>query len=319
MNQPLLFFFVQSLTRQLGESRDSLQFSNKSCEQLEGKVEELEQANAHLQRQLLSQNSSLEQKTQHIQSLEDELLDLRSQNTHLRQRTAELVAEKKDSKESTPIEENKMSREKSSCHNNLEVSTETHDTVLELMGQIQKLTFQKQKSHRELTNAMVENESLARNLERAELEIEELTHRVAMFEDVIDGQSTTLKPAHSTPSQHTAFTLPLPSVSDDHAPSSPSTEEPNGDSGLSLFNELDTEYSSLRHNYDTLVQGCTCSASLRHKAWTKGRGVGTVKDSVAIPESRPYKELFAEMFATLKQTAQVADRLMERRKEVSIQ
>ncbi len=304
----------QGMTRQLAESRDSLQFSNQSCEQLEGKVEELEQTNAQLKRQLVSQHSSLDQKTQQILSLEDELLDTRSQNTLLRERTTQLMSEKKDSKENTPIEENRARERSKSC---LEVSIETHGTLLELTGQIQKLTFQKEKSQRALTSAMNENESLMKSLEIAEQEIEELTHRVAMFEDVVDGQSSTPKPAHSTPSHPTTFVLPSPSGGiADHTPLPPSApEESYRDSGVSLFNEIDTEYSSLRYNYDTLVQGCTCSASLRHKTWTKGRGVGVVEEGVAPSESRPYKELFAEMFATLKQTAQVADRLMERRKD----
>ncbi len=276
-------------------------------------MEELERINSHLQRQMLTQHSTLDHRTQQVESLEDEVLELRRQNERLEERTAQLVAEKNNAKENPPNGETKARERSKSCYSN---PMETESIVTELTVRVQKLTFQKEKAERTLTSVLNENESLAKNLERAEMEIEELGHRVTVFEDAVDGQSTPLstpKSSHST--QYTSFTLP--SIPEDHTlQPSLATEEISQDSGLSLFNELDTEISSLRQNYNTLVQGCTCSASLHHKISSRGGGVvfGGVVNEGAEAGSRPYKELFAEVFATLKQSAQVADRLVDRKK-----
>ncbi len=275
-------------------------------------MEELERINSHLQRQLLTQHSTLDHRTQQVESLEDEVLELRLQNERLEERTSQLVAEKNDAKENSPNGENRTRERSKSCYSN---PMETEGIVAELTVRVQKLTFQKEKAERTLTTVLSENELLARNLERAEMEIEELGHRVTVFEDAVDGQTTPLstpKSAHST--HHTAFTLP--SIPEDHTlQTALATEERSQDSGLSLFNELDTEISTLRHNYNTLVQSCTCSASLHHKVSSRGgMAFGGVVNGGAEAESRPYKEMFAEVFATLKLSAQVADRLIERRK-----
>ena len=304
---------MQSLKRQLAESRDSLEFSNKTCEQLEVKVEELERTHTRLQQQMLSQQSSLDHKTKQIESLEEELAETRAHNERLRERTTRLVADKNELKQTTGTEDARMRERSKSCHGNVDVSMETDGIVSELTERVQNLTFQKEKAERELSGLVTENETLSKTLERAEADIEELTSRVAACEEILERQGTPLstpKHSHATPSH-----FELPGDTEDHTPQPPDREETPEANGQSLFNELDNEYSSLRHHYNTLVQGCTCSASLHHKSWTSGGGVaneGVVKEGKS--NEKPFKELFEDLFATLKQTAHVADRLIERKK-----
>ena len=90
------------------------------------------------------------------------------------------------------------------------------------------------------------------------------------------------------------------------------------------FSELDSQYSDLQERYDQLVQQCTCSAGLAHRSQMKlaaAESGGDVLSSLvtqpepnSAPEGTPFKDLFEEVFATLKQTAAVADKLVQRKR-----
>ena len=196
---------------------------------------------------------------------------------------------------------------------------ELQTLVEELTQRVQKLSYQKQKAERELEEVLTENEDLTKNLERTEVEIAELQARFKLHEEVSESQTSEsmilspklqAQPQTSTPS-HGDIQSPL------HKNRKSSSSE--AQSGMSLFSELDEEYSTLRQSYDQLVQECTCSASLAHKYRCAKVHVEDNRDaSTTVRHSlsdlnKPLKDLFDEVFHTLKQTAQVADRLIERR------
>ena len=103
---------------------------------------------------------------------------------------------------------------------------------------------------------------------------------------------------------------------------------------LSLFSELGDEYSSLQHKYHELLASCVCSHGGQPKSSKNGgeedptgkvppsplagakarRGntTGSSGPSSTGAESQgTFKELFDELFSTLRETAQVADKLIE--------
>ncbi|CAI8051502.1 hypothetical protein GBAR_LOCUS28194 [Geodia barretti] len=135
----------------------------------------------------------------------------------------------------------------------------------------------------------------------------------------------------STPTYNSAFqytsSLPSPSggTGDDTGSQQSLKTLRTTDSllGTSLFSELDSQYSDLQEHYDELVQQCTCSAGLAHRNRMKqaasemGGADGLsplVTPSPRVDSSQPFKDLFEEVFATLKQTAAVADKLVQRKK-----
>ena len=89
------------------------------------------------------------------------------------------------------------------------------------------------------------------------------------------------------------------------APASDSIETTTN--GKSIFSELDSEYSSLQQQYQNLLTNCVCSA--QHNVVEKSNI--TRSSSISCGRRGAFKELFDELFATLRQTAQVADKLME--------
>lgn len=328
------------MLRQLAESRDSLQFSNHLCEQLEGKVEELEASNEQLTKLCREKQALLEQRSSNLAGVEEDLASARDECDHVR---ADLDKLRRDS-----IEEGRGGNGRghtSSCdgeeRREREEMAKVREEVEVISLRVQSSDFQKRRLEREMANVLGENATLSRNLEKAESELAELQLKFHEFdeghtqEEGITPHSVTspnpIPPASPHPS---AFALPRQNSSaaspDDASPIGHSKSEVYSPSrnhttnGQSLFSELDTQYSSLQQSYGDLLHKCTCSASLGHttQPGTRvggGEGVGLSSNGTATGEDGPgsggaFKELFEEMFATLRQTAEVADRLIEKRK-----
>ena len=316
---------TQSLKRQLSESRDSLQFSNKTCEQLEAKLDELERANDYLQRHVDTQQALIDQKTQKIHTLDDDLTETRQVHERLQETYKQLVADNSNLEdiECNSTDGPRRERSGSSCLSSVSVdsSLESDRVISELTERVQNLTYQKEKAEKQVAEVLAENETLDKNLEKTEAEIDDLTKKLSAYEDSLDKQtqsSTPATPKHfpSTPTPTSQTELSLPPLTEEHSQYTQGSEESPG--GMSLFTELDSQFSSLQRNYDSLVQGCTCSASIHHKNWSdKSKEVEmSLSDNRERSLQRPLKELFDEMFATLKQSAQVADRLIERKTDM---
>ena len=337
---------LQALARQLTESKDSLQFSNKSCEQLESRAEELEKTNSSLKKLCESQQVQLDLKTTTVQDLEEKLDSVQIEYRQLKEHCESLelsrtqqtlsTGDKAMRKKATSFS-GELSRETVDCPTMSEREQDLAKTVEELTEKLRTANYQRGKYEKGLQEVVAENQTLSRNLERVEADTGELQARLRAYEDAMEKQS--LERSYSSPMPHSGQHL---SVSSTPTSSntfqytsgllSPSGEESNRQSartadsllGTSLFSELDSQYSDLQERYDQLVQQCTCSAGLAHRSQMKlsvsdGSGdvlhpLATAAEASLVSPVTPFKDLFEEVFATLKQTAAVADKLAQRKR-----
>ena len=341
---------MQTLSRQLAELKDSLQFSNKSCEQLEGRGEELEKANTSLRKLCEGQQAQLENKTTAVQDLEEKLDSVQREYQRVKERcdslelsqlqavgkscmTAKLVRKKSTSFSGELVEDS------SEWPTGAQRERELLKTMDEVTEKLRTATYQKQKYEKGLREVLAENQSLSRSLERAEADASELQARLRAYEEAMEKQS--LERSYGSPMPYPAATLltsstptggsvfqygSLTSPAEDSSQlSHKSSRTTESVLGTSLFSELDSHYSNLQERYDQLLQQCTCSAGLAHRNQLKNMaagdgGTGVLSSLATQPQASssvagaPFKDLFEEVFATLKQTAAVADRLIERKK-----
>ncbi len=220
----------------------------------------------------------------------------------------------------------------------LEQVTALQEALGKLTLKLQSAQYQRQKLQNELAEVVEENQLLCKTLEKSEMESAELQAKLKLYEEASERQhsldsslsSVTSNRRHRTPSStplhsngfHDHFLLPSPGPEDYPMQRSPKMPLDLDDTlGVSLFSELDIQHTTLHKQYSQLLHDCTCSASLTHNrrqqlGVTEADGDQSQdgKQTVGLTQTdRPFKQLFDDVFATLKQTAQVADRLIERR------
>lgn len=325
--------------------KDSLQFSNHLCEQLELKVEELESSNEQLTKLCWKRRALLEQKSCSLAGVEEDLASAMDERDHVR---ADLDQLRRDGGEEGGQGGSKRVHVAATCDSDRmekEEVVKLREEVEALSLKVRSSDFQKQRLEREAAKALRENANLSGNLEKAEAELAELQLRFVELTEIsacsqhgapVTPHSAVTSPSHTTPvSPHRRFAFPRQS-SCSTLPGSTSalelgrsetvvTELPHhplgNENGQSLFSELDTQYSGILQSYRELLRKCTCSASLGpHKAQQGADVIGPPSNGLVAREKGEghrvggaFKELFEEMFATLKQTAAVADRLIEKR------
>ena len=263
--------------------------------------------------------------------LEDKLDHLQEEYSRLKEERANLEESKTESP--TFLSKSSSLSEPANFppHTSAQEITELQGTIGSLTLKLRDTSYQKQKFESEFREVLSENQTLGQNLERAELEIAELQARLRVYEEASEGQRMECSPIPqktptSTPSHTSNYQHWCTSPSADESPSRLTKTPKAGESGLgaSLFSELDTQYTDLQLQYEDLLQQCTCSASLSHTTTMHG-GLVAASETDDLPATNmskgdssplemPFKMLFDEMFATLKQTAQVADRLIDRKK-----
>ena len=296
----------------MNELRNSLQFSNKSCEQLEQKAEELERNNVRLQKLCDFQENLLTQKSSALADLQKESSQLKNQYEQLQVKVAEERTEGGGCEKQNSKSDSTDGREPSE----MDGGSELQSTVAELTLKVQNSSFQKQKLERELEDILNENQSLVKALERADSEVAELQAKLKAYEEN-PLEILTLSPKSGRPLSGIVPTTddiqsPL-SLQPAHTECRSPKKSTSGDiAGLSLFSELEIQNSSLQQRYQELVEECTCSASLFHKKYLPSTAEEPCIQENGVVMDTPFKELFDEVFATLKQTTLVADRLIER-------
>ena len=294
--------------------KDSLQFSNRSCEQLEQKTEELERNNIRLQKLCDIQQELLAQKSENLKDLQEDYVQLKYSHEQLK---VKIVARENESDNS--ITDKKLSPSSSkSCSGDRFLNTsecsdinELQHTLTELTAEVQNCTFQKQKVQKELEDVLNENQSLLKALEQADSEVAKLQMKLRHYEEIsMEVVALSPKAGHLIPITDD-LSSPTSQSSHKHLKS---PKRSTSEHGLSLFGELDSQYSSLQQHYEEMVEKCTCSASLTHKKWLSSNTEilhTNVQDNGETMDT-PLKELFDEVFATLKQSTLVADKLIER-------
>ena len=326
---------MQTLSRQLAESKDSLQFSNKSCEQLESRAEEMEKMNTSLRKMCKTQQTQLEQKTATLQDLEEKLDYVQKEYRQTKECYDSLELCRSCSRSTRRGGNINGSLSEDAVDHPIPSQREVEllQTVDELTEELRTANYHKQKYEKGLQEVLTENQTLVRNLEKTEADMSELQARLRAYEEVIEKQ--TLERSCSSPMfQHlsvsstpTCSTVFQYAGSEDTSNPSSLKHSRTTDSllGTSLFSELDSQYSDLQQHYEQLVQQCTCSAGLVHRNQLKLAAADSSADSlVTLPgvssasSGAPFKDLFEEVFSTLKQTAAVADKLMQRKKQNSV-
>lgn len=215
--------------------------------------------------------------------------------------------------------------------------TELQEALDQVTLKLQNAHYQRQKLQNELAEYLEENRLLCKDLEKLELENADLQAKLRLNEETSERQLSLESSLSSITSNNRRLRTPISSTSvhsngfHDHflllSPGPEELQPPNaqfdidGTFGASLFSELDNQCTTLHKQYSDLLRDCTCSASLTHKKRSQ-LGVSEAdsyqtedrRESIGLTKSeKPFKQLFDEVFATLKQTAQVADRLIERR------
>jgi DNA repair exonuclease SbcCD ATPase subunit len=309
-------------------------------------VEELEKTSSSLTKLCESQQVQLELKTATVQDLEEKLDSVQNEYGQMKERCESMEL---SHVQQTLSNRDKATRKKAASFNG-ELSQDTVDcltmsqreqdlvkAVEELTEKLRTANYQRGKYEKGLQEVVAENQTLSRSLERVEADAGELQARLRAYEDAMEKQS--LERSYSSPMPHSGqhlsvsstptstvmfqYTSGLPSPSGEES-NRPSARTADSLLGTSLFSELDSQYSDLQERYDQLVQQCTCSAGLAHRNQMKlsaADGSGDVLHSLApsdeassVSPVAPFKDLFEEVFATLKQTAAVADKLAQRKK-----
>lgn len=313
------------------------------CEQLEQKIEELERTNEGLQKSCDSGKSLIEQKCTRIRELEEKLEALQEDYGNMKEHCESLEhSQVKDVPSEEVVASPKTARSISfsgvlrySSPPRAEIQ-DLQDTIDDLMLKLQNANYQKQKLENDFKEVVADNQALGKSLEVAEAEVAELQARVKLFEEAsekpsLEGPVTSPRSqglTNSTPTCGSSFLCQSPGMesSPSHLPlRSPKVSSAmEGLLGTSLFSELDSQYSMLQQQYEDLLHRCTCSASLayknkRHFSVEQDEAVDSqpLGETQSQMKDRPFKELFDEVFATLRQTAQVADRLIERKNRTS--
>ena len=304
-------------------------------------MEELERNNTALQKMNESHEAQLEQKATAMQDLEDKLESVQREYQRVKERSESLElnqlqafrmsgGKKTPRKKSTSFS-GELAQDSSEQVTAPEREQELLKTVEELTEKFRVTSYQKQKYEKGLREVLLENQSLARSLERAETDVSELQGRLRGYEEAMEKQS--LERSYGSPMPHTLSVSSTPTLgnvfhySSITSPSEDSHKSVRGNDstlGTSLFSELDSQYSDLQEHYDQLVQQCTCSAGLAHRNRLKLTNMSDYADGLSPVTTQPkvnssgagtpFKDLFDEVFSTLQQTAAVADKLIERNK-----
>lgn len=335
----------QILSRNLAESKEHLQASNLTCEHLEVQLEEANETSSSLRKARDMRQVTLEQKNKTIQELEERIDTLQKELADQRAKPEWRDNRYKNCSCPTKPTGGLEGALGSTPFGGADVvEARGHETEVALLQEIETLKLKLNQSDlqcrrvtKELQEALGENQNLSLSIEKVEEENRELQLRLRCFEDAYEKQnvdaplmsprcpSLTSTPKHT---HVTRFPFGLPSSPRSKVPQGTeggSTASPMaGEKGMSLFNELDSHCSHLQSQYDDLLERCTCSASMNHRgdhtlltqldtpSNQVGHGEGQEEDEKPSME-KPLRELFDALFSTLKETAQVADRLVERR------
>ena len=312
-------------------------------------MDELEKNNAALRKLSEAHEVHLEQRAAAVKDLEEKLDSVQREYQRVKERSESLELSQMQTmrlsrmkvlrKKSTSFS-GELGQEPTDHVDGAEREQELTKTVNELTEKVRVVSYQKQKYEKGVQELLVENQSLTRSLERAEMDISELQARLRIYEEAMEKQS--FERSFGSPMPHTLSVSSTP-TSSVHvfqysgqystgggggsvvSPSEDACKSPRSTLGASLFSELDSQYSDVQEHYDELVRQCTCAAGLAHRNRLKPRlEVETGENLVPLSISGaaeppagtrgPFKDLFDEVFATLQQTAAVADKLIEREK-----
>ena len=312
-----------------------MKFSNRSCENLELKLEEYDAENRDLKLALTKKDVTIQVKNKIVDDLQKRVEMLEVEITKLQNE----LKSTNDIDGTSSVTKQEHPGNKDSPTASLSM-LELQKQVDDLNFKLQNATYQKSRVQQTLDTVMSENSKLTEVLEKTETEVLELQSRVKILEEggffekseavtplsSIPPQSPTRYASPGTPMHSFSFHSNHVVVDDTLiSPNSRLLQNSSGSGGLTLFAELQAEYNSLQNKFDDLVSNCQCKASFPYKEFQAKEGPSSAakyssdetkarESTSGIAPDSSLKSLFQEVYATLKQTTLVADKLIERRK-----
>lgn len=286
--------------------------ANISCESLEQKLEETERENRELKRTNLRHQVTIDLKTKIINDLHDRLEGFEKELSEMK------TLKSRDVPDGAA---NKHSSNNDSCRdltrlNHDELLKEHYEIVEDLSIKLQNTNYQKNKTQTLLDAVKTENAKLSELLEKTELENTELRSYVSTLEEKLLNLSTS-EPV--TPS------LPPTSPPRNFSARYPPEESPSFSRVTTLDTELLVDYQTMKDQYDLMVSNCRCESNSHTRVEDGDTAKGDVFNGVdgkdkknkteggVIMKEASLKDLFQDVYATLKATTVVADRLIEKR------
>lgn len=170
-----------------------------------------------------------------------------------------------------------------------------------LDNKIQSISSQKMKLEAEITTLTDMNRTLEQSLTECE---GKLCKAQSKLDSLVENekQSSYINGRESISSDTT-----------DYHPPATATEkklETTMINGVSLFGELDEQFLQLQKQFQDLVTSCNCSASLPYRDRYPHINHKRVEASKPAVNKKPFQHIFDKIYATLKETTAVADRLI---------
>ncbi|XP_003382903.1 PREDICTED: cerebellar degeneration-related protein 2-like [Amphimedon queenslandica] len=303
----------RNLTTQLSNTKEALRQANSSCESLEQKLEETERENRELKTTNLRRQVTIDLKTKIINDLHDRLEGFERELSEMKTLKSRDVP---DGASNKPSSNNDSCRDLTRLNHD-ELLKEHYEIVEDLSIKLQNTNYQKNKTQTLLDTVKTENAKLSELLERTELENIELRSHVSALEEKLLNLSTS-EPV--TPS------LPPTSPPKTFFARYPSEESPSFSRVTTLHTELLVDYQTMKEQYDYMVSNCRCESKSHmnledgdttkddvQRSGVDGKDKKNKTEGGSVVKESSLKDLFQEVYATLKATTVVADRLIEKR------
>ena len=343
-----LSFFFQTLSRQVREYRESLKFANKSCEHLELRLEESETEVKELKLKNVKREATIQLKIRIIDDLQSLLEKFESDNLQLQEdlKYSQNCSTKTETSATSPSQLERSLSYDERGQPGRSNTKELQEVIDDLNSKLSDVQYQKNRIKQNSEAITSENKKLREMLSKAESDVIELQAHVKFMEEVSNEKS---EPATPIPPQSPGRRSFLSSSSnpgnmcphcngslfdassymyDDTCSFSLSIKA--GDGGCdTIFTELQNELNTLQTRFDKVLQDCTCSASIPYKGImldtpppcgeVSNKQNDKIVKEISFETNDKFhktslKDLFEEVYASLKQSSSVADQLLVKRK-----
>jgi len=250
------------------------------CGDLEDRLTELDLVKSRLEKKIAQLELAVSNKTGEIKLLQVELDDVHSNNVSLEKENC-LLRKKGEEISELLLTASDLSKDKEIL--------ELKSSKKSLNSKILSASKEKMRLEGEIATLVDTNRTLEQSLAEAEGRISKLTSKV----DFLESEKV---PNHLT--NNVDLT--------DH----PVEKQVEGSvkNGVSLFGELDMQFLQLQKQFQDLVTTCNCSASLPYKDKYAHKKIEQ-RRSPSVTR-KPFQHIFDKIYATLKETTVVADRLL---------
>jgi len=275
---------MQCLTKQLSSLKETVSQYVVQCGDLEDRISDFDLVKSRLEKKIAQLELAVNNKTGEIKLLQVELDDVQSCNACLEEENCLLK------KKSEEISE--MLLTSSDANKDKEI-LELKSSKKSLNSKIYSVSKEKIRLEGEIATLVDANRMLEQSLAEAEGKISKLMSKV----DLLESEKTL---NHLT---NNGDTTDHPGIVDMEKKVEGSVKN-----GVSLFGELDMQFLQLQKQFQDLVTTCNCSASLPYKdKYTRKKAEQKRSPSVT---RKPFQHIFDKIYATLKETTVVADRLL---------